>query len=343
MPSSWKHVDWKQYYAASLELTGEERARLEAALDVLPTHVIDAHTHIARERDIVDLCDELLGQVVTTFPVYTLEMAARAREVLWPGKVVRSARMAHAVAGYRFRSINRYLSAKLPRDDLLIAFGDPCDQSDIIDGVHNGTFAALKMYFRATSPPRQTVRATFSDEMLEAAALGGVPVIVHLPRSLPTGLAEVVELAQAHPSLVIILAHVGGQGGQPLEPGVREALAELSDLPNISVDTALVFDARLIEAALETMGPDHVLFGTDEPLSLIRAVSYLHPRLGPRLFGPQYHWAASDDAVHVPPGETAILLHILQVEAVVAACGSERQTMRAVFHDNAARLMLRSP
>lgn len=338
MAISWQDVPVERYLDRALSLSDLEHSRLEAALALLPCNLIDAHTHVCRYEDIQTLSGSLMSHVVSTFPAFTFDMAARAKSVLWPGKQLRSARMAHAICGYRHEAINNYLLRELPEGDLLVWFGLPNAPQAAVQSMERGEAVALKMYFHSVEPPLTKVRDIFPDPTLNAATSLGIPIILHLPTALPDGLSEVTEIAQRHPRLNIVLAHLGGHGGQGWTPQIRGAYAALRDLPNVFMDTAFIWDADLIREAVDALGCERILFGTDEPLSLIRATGYHHPRLGPRLYAPDYHWATADDAPATVTDQTPVLLHIQMVEAIVGAVSGDRNVLKSIFHDNAQQL-----
>lgn len=336
----WQDVPVNQYLDRALCLSRDEQARLEGALAVLPSAIIDSHTHVARSMDIETLSAALMCHIVSTFPVYTFQMAEIVKSALWPGKVVRSARMAHANCGYRHSAINEYLLCDLPRGDLMIGFGRSTEQREVSRLILKKQVVALKMYFHSVDPPLNTVQQIFPNPILAAAEKIRIPIVLHLPTPLPDGLSEVVEIAVRHPELTIILAHLGGHGGQVLYPQVRMAYKALRDVQNVFMDTALVWDSDLIRAAVDTLGSERILFGTDEPLSLIRGTSYVHPQLGPRLYATDYHWASDDDAPMEVRKRIPILLHIQMIEAIIEAVSHDLQTLKQIFHDNAERLFL---
>lgn len=336
----WQDVPVKLYLDRALTLSRDEQSRLEGALAVLPSVIIDAHSHIARSVDIETLSTTLMSHIVSTFPVYTFQMAETVKRVLWTRKIVRSARMAHANSGYRHNVINEYLLRDLPKGDLMICFGLPNEPREIMQFILQKQVVALKMYFQSVDPPLSTVQEVFPDMILAAAEQQRIPIILHLPTPLPHGLSEVMEIAFRHPGLMIVLAHLGGHGGQGFTPQVRKAYAAIRDLKNVFMDTAFVWDSNLIHTAVDALGPERILFGTNEPLSLIRAIGYNHPQLGPRLYAPDYHWATDDDVPTTVRNQTPVLLHIQMIDAIVEAVSHDQGTLKQIFHDNAERLFM---
>jgi len=98
--------------------------------------------------------------------------------------------------------------------------------------------------------------------VVEKAASLGLPVFHHawhkatgnLPHeSTPSDLAE---LARRCPQAALVMAHIGGDW----ERGLRAARAA----PNLRVDTSgTIIESGMIEAAVEQLGAERILFGTD--------------------------------------------------------------------------------
>jgi predicted TIM-barrel fold metal-dependent hydrolase len=104
------------------------------------------------------------------------------------------------------------------------------------------------------------------DPICRRAAQAGVPVLHHIwqhrrrdyPGQEASDAVELGRLAGRHPSVVFLLAHIGG-GGDWLHslPGLR-------DLPNIMVDlSGSGVDGGMLEACLESVGVERLLWGCD--------------------------------------------------------------------------------
>ena len=197
-----------------------------------------------------------MSHIVSTFPIYTLQMAELVKSVLWPNKVVRSARMAHANYGYRHNAINKHLLRDLPNGDLMIGFGLPNEHEAITNLILQKRVVALKMYFQSVTPPLTKIREVFPDVVLADAERQRIPIILHLPTSLSDGLSEIIDIAFRHPKLRIVLAHLGGHGGQRFTPQIVKDYEAIRDLKNVFMDTALVWDSNLIRAAIDALGTD---------------------------------------------------------------------------------------
>jgi predicted TIM-barrel fold metal-dependent hydrolase len=342
MTQAWRTVPSDRYLDEALQLTELEAERLHRVLDQLPDKIKDGHTHMAERSQVTsDFPDALMLHPVSSYPAYGYEAALIARTTLWPGKVVGSLRMAHAFRGFDYRSINQGLARTVAtHGDVFATYGLPDDIEYTIESLKAEAVVALKMYYSYRDPPFTEIREIFPHDVLRTAEAKRVPIILHLPNPLPANVRELDRLVATYPALRIVLAHIGGHGAHYCSEAIVKSLHELAVHPNIFADTALVFDEALVSAALQAFGPQRVLFGTDEPLSLIRVVNYNHPMLGPRFYAPRYHWAQEEDAPTEVRTRRPELVHLLQLEAVTSAClqSGGDATIQAVFRSNATNL-----
>jgi predicted TIM-barrel fold metal-dependent hydrolase len=97
------------------------------------------------------------------------------------------------------------------------------------------------------------------DPLLEKAADFKCPILAHATPQECEGVSQRV------PEAILIMAH---SGGQPAAFGDwHMAMEAARKYPNIYLDTASsMADMGYIEAAVEAVGPERVIFGTDMPL-----------------------------------------------------------------------------
>lgn len=103
------------------------------------------------------------------------------------------------------------------------------------------------------------------DEIFAFAAAQRAIVLSHCgcPGSFPEHFIPFVE---RHPEAVFILAHLGNSADGNL--GRHVQALQLTESKNVYVDTSSIhsMSSRLIEWAVEQVGPERFLFGTDTPL-----------------------------------------------------------------------------
>lgn len=95
--------------------------------------------------------------------------------------------------------------------------------------------------------------------LMRRAAEYNAPVLFHSgdePLALPQELAEAARLC---PETTVIFGHMGGFYH------CQAAIQAAQDLPNVVLDTSAMPYPDMIRRAVETIGPERVLFGSDGP------------------------------------------------------------------------------
>ena len=122
------------------------------------------------------------------------------------------------------------------------------------------------------------------DPVCRLAADRGVPVLHHIwqhrrrdyPGQEVSDAGELAALARRHPALPFILAHIGGGGDWV------HTLPLLGDIPNILVDlSGSGVDGGMLEACLDAVGPERLLWGCDLTIETGWAKLRYHERLLP--------------------------------------------------------------
>ena len=168
----------------------------------------------------------------------------------------------------------------------------------------------------------------------------GLVVLLHVPRAGRLADPEVQRgvrwLAEGWPNAKIVLAHCG-RCYLPAE--MEKAVRSLRDLPNVSLDTAMVMDETVLQMVFDTIGPARVLFATDYPVAAMRG----------RRVRVMDHW------VDIVQGDypsssyrvraEGIRSTFMSVEIALAVLGAARRAglndgdTRAVFFDNGMKVL----
>ena len=114
---------------------------------------------------------------------------------------------------------------------------------------------------------------------------------------------------------------------------------------NLYVDTAMVFSSQAIALALNYFGEGKILYGSDEPLNLLRVKMYQHPTLGFRLTSEHpYHWIPPEEYVgykHLARGVVhAHWQTLLAIKEAIQGLPQARQetVKKKVFFENSKKL-----
>jgi len=87
-------------------------------------------------------------------------------------------------------------------------------------------------------------------------------------------------------------------------PEYEEAVRAVAKFDTVYMDTALNPSTSVVLTAIKAFGSERIMFGSDEPLNLIRSVVYRHPEKGERLAANfPYHWL--DKTEHAEYGHLA--------------------------------------
>lgn len=283
-------IDRDRYLAHARDISERERELVTEFSEWLPATIIDCHAHCNLSTHVRSVDARAYNHMLSTFPSFSLEESASWQEFLNPGKFIRTLRFPKTFRGIDHRAANDYLLAERPAKDRIAVYGLPDDVDYTVRMLEHPRASALKMYYSYLEPPATHIYQYFPKEALEAAQSCGKPIILHLPRIVTKCLDQAVQLFNDFPKLKVCIAHLGLT--KKVVPGLREAYSEIATRDNVVLDTSLVPSAEVVTAALSAFGASRVLYGSDEPLNLIRSALYEHPKLGQRLVTTfPYHWA----------------------------------------------------
>jgi uncharacterized protein len=338
------------------EYTGVDRAFWAEHLEGwLPRRILDAHTHI-------------MDPGLRAYP-----MTESMRRQYWVNEVFEPIDFATADHCHRLVFPNRDVSC--------VAFGIPDLDFDLEKGNdylqqgccsrswHSlavirpqwtaGKIAAaldqpgvigVKPYYSLISQNRQT-----RDAHLEAGIFDFLPhhilevlderhawVTLHVPKAArlghPDNLREIRELRRRYPNVVVVIAHLGRCY---TEAHALEALPLLAEDPGLYFDTSAVLNPASHRVALEQLGPERILYGSDNPVFYMRGRRQYRDRTYINRTSHPFHFNREREPLEV---EAAYTLYMYEdLRAIRQACEelglSDRRQIEAIFHDNAARLI----
>lgn len=284
----------EDYYAHAYRLSAEEVRIRDELMDWVPDYIIDAHAHCNLPEHVVEINSRARIHMLSTFPYFPLKDSKRLRTMFFPGKELRSLRFAKTFRGLNHRAANDYLLEQSPAEDRIALFGLPENIEYTNQMLAHPRVSALKMYWSYVEPPAETIYDFFRPEILEEAQNRDIPLVLHLPKMIVRSLDDLLQVACDFPRLRMVLAHLGLS--KLVVPGLEDALNAAAKVETIYMDTALNPSADVVAMSLQTFGPERLMFGSDEPLNLIRSVPYEHPEKGQRIVSDYpYHWVDQDE------------------------------------------------
>ncbi len=121
-------------------------------------------------------------------------------------------------------------------------------------------------------PSISQLEVHLAKDVLDLVEDTGLPLIVHCGRNIKSRIEYCIE-AYKKRNIIIIAAHLGGVS-PPLISRALEMLEKISDFENFYLDTSSVDVSRLIVRAINVIGSDHILFGTDIPFHEYHVLRY---------------------------------------------------------------------
>lgn len=338
-------IDREAYLAYARNYTEVEKRNICEFTEWLPEKIIDSHAHCGLAEHVRWIDDRACRHMLSTFPSFSLEESKELHMELHPGKTVRTLRFAKTFRGIDHKAANNYLLEQSPEQDRMALYGLPDDVDYTTGMLMHPRVSALKMYYSYLEPPATEIYQYFPKAVLETAQDRNIPIILHPPRRITVCLDQILNVIRDFPRLRICLAHLSMT--KHLVPGLEETFSVLSEHSQVSFDTALVPSAEVVGMALRIVSANRIMYGSDQPLHLIRSVAYDHPRLGERIVTEYpYHWvdaAEQQEFKHLAVGATHMHWQALRAikEAIVTLPKNERENAKQkMFHDNARSFYL---
>jgi hypothetical protein len=271
------------------------------------------------------------------------EQLRAAYRLLFPGRRVRALAFGWVYREVDIERNNAYVLAGArdrANDARALLVTRPHDDPVIIERALADGFLGIKPYPDLAPAPEPSIYDFLPPAHLAALDRAGGLLMLHLPRrgrlGDPDNLRELIEIADAYPRVNVIIAHIGR--AYCLSTAQR-GLPRLADRPRLLFDTAANLNADVFRFALDTVGPDRLLFGSDLPITLIRGT---RDHLGEEYV----NWTDGDyswNRRRKPPEEEARYTFFLyeELRALIAAvqrAGLGREALAKIMHGNAARL-----
>jgi uncharacterized protein len=334
----------------------------ERLVAFLPDNIIDIHTHVWLKHHIP-------AEALPSTP---------ARTVAWPNLVAEENPIEDLMETYQLMFPGKQVTPMVfgsPRREVNLAATNayagrvsqshqfPCllvstpawSAEELGAKVGAGGFLGLKPYLSFAPEHIPSAEITIFDFLprahLEIADAHGWVVMLHIPRPArlrdPVNLSALLEIEQAYPHVRLIVAHIGRAY---CREDVGEAFEMLRATSQICFDFSANTNAWAMAELIRTVGPQRVLFGSDLPILRMRTRRICEAGIYVNLVPPGLYGDVSGD-IHmreVSPEEGAQLTFFLYEEllafrAAAEATGLTPADLEDVFHNNAARLLGRTP
>jgi predicted TIM-barrel fold metal-dependent hydrolase len=333
----------REHIDDGLTLSPTELAKRDEVLALLPDLIIDMHAHAGLEDHVGKIDPLTMQHMMSTFPFFTLKDSERMINLLFPGKEMHTIRFAIPWKGIDHRAVNQYLVEQTPPGDKVALCGIADDIDYSINQLRTKCYCGLKMYNRYVEPPVTKIYDFFRPEILEETQALNIPIILHLPLMITQCVDDLERCLSDFPNLRVVLAHLG-LPHLPV-PGLEEAYGKFAKYPNVFMDTAMIPSSEVVAMSLKAFDSDRIMYGSDQPLNLLRQIVYNHPTKGERIVTRRrYHWTditEHDEYSHL--ALNAIHSHWQCLEALLKGIkkvfpDSEIEARHNIFYANARNM-----
>jgi glutamate-1-semialdehyde 2,1-aminomutase len=315
---------------------------------LVPRQVFDVHTHVYRwEFNLGEAKDqgpnyELIGR---QFPVSDWERLDACDAQLMPGRQVHRLSFPFPFSpACDFEGSNRFVAAEAGRDPgsaALMAVHPSMSAEYLDEQIHRFGFLGFKPY-RFYSVTGDAVNCRIADflpaHQMEVADRRGLLVMLHLAKrdaiADPENIEDVTHLATKYPRVKWILAHCARSYSAW---AIERAAPRLRGLSNVWYDTSSVCESDAVEALLSGVGPERVMYGSDDvPVGVLRG-KYI-------AFGRAWAFLSESnhalDLSHCDPRMTFVRYEQLRaMRRAVLRLGLGREQIEDLFCNTAQRLV----
>jgi uncharacterized protein len=321
----------------------------------LPPRIYDAHTHVASaSHRRVPMTEAMRRQywVNELFEPIDAPTAERCYRTVFPNRQLTAVCFGMPDLDFDLDAGNAYLQTECPpRHWYSLAVIQPqWTQEKIAHLLDQPGVIGLKPYYSLISLNRET-----RDAHLEASIFEFLPhhilevandryawITLHVPKAARLGHAdnvrEVRELRRRYPDLTVVIAHLGRCY---TEPHAQEALPQFADDPGLYFDTSAVVNSASHRVALQHLGPERVLYGSDNPIFYMRGRRQYSGRNYVNRTSYPFYFNKDRETPEVEAGYTLFMYEDLR--AIKQACEDlgirPGKKVEAIFHDNAERLI----
>ena len=252
--------------------------------DWLPPRIIDAHIHVIDPATRLEpMTEEMRRQywVNEVDEPIDAENAERCIAVTFNKRQVKCLAFGTVSLDFDIEACNEYVRVEsLERGWLsLVVVRPQWTARKIADELSKPGVIGIKPYYSLIGRNRST-----RDAYLEADIFDFLPhhilevlndrhawVTLHVPKAdrlgHPSNISQIREIRRRYPEIVLIIAHLGRCY---TEPHAMESIPQLADDPGLYFDICAVLNPAVHRIALEQIGPERLLYGTDNPVVYMR-------------------------------------------------------------------------
>ena len=320
----------------------------------VPKHIIDGHVHIVHPRyQIETISDEMRRDywVNELSDMQDAETADHCYATVYPGRDVHCVGFAYPGLGWEVEGSNRYTQEEMTKRNChsLAVVRPTWVAEQVASLLDRPDVIGVKPYytligFDPTTRDRYLEASIFDflpHHQLEVLEDRGAWVTLHVPKAdrlaHPDNIREIQEIRKRYPNIKVVVAHFGRSYTLA---HAKEGLTPFADDPGLYFDNSAVLNPEVHRFALECIGPERIIYGTDNPIFYMRGRRQWAGRTYTNRCSYPFHFNKDREAPEIEANYTLYMYEALK--ALKDSCedlGLGREAVEAMFYGNAARLI----
>lgn len=322
--------------------------------DWVPRRVVDAHTHVNREEFCIAPVSEERRESFWVSEVsrpMDAETAARCDRITFPGRQVTRVAMGSPSLHYDLDRMNAYVAAECAKRNWhALAVTPPATPPDTVaEWLAEPGVIGVKPYYNLIGFDPDT-----RDKYIEASIFDYLPhgilevlderrawVTLHVSRAErlphPGNVSEIKEIRRRYPNVVLVVAHFGRCYAAPY---AEESLPQFADDPGLYFDNSAVLNPAVHRLAIKHIGPERILYGTDNPVFYMRGRRQWKGRAYINRTNRDFKFNKEREAPEIEANYTLYMYEAMKaLKDVCEEMGITREQVEAMFCGNAERLI----
>ena len=322
--------------------------------DWVPKRIVDSHVHIVDPSLRIETITEEKKKAYWVNELaegQSVEDAERCYRIVFPNREVRCIGFGAPSLGWEIEGTNEYVRRELQkRGSYALALVRPTWVGEQVACLLDqpGTIGVKPYYtligYDAATRDRYIENSIFDflpHHQLEVLNDRRSWVTLHVPHAdrlgHPDNIREIQEIRRRYPDVKLVVAHFGRSYTLP---HAEEGLLPLADDPGLYFDNCAVLNPEVHAFALKHIGPDRILYGTDNPVFYMRGRRQWKGRTYVNRTSYPFHFNKEREAPEIEAGYTLYMYEALK--ALRDACdrlGLGASDVQKIFCANAERLI----
>lgn len=323
--------------------------------DWVPKKIIDAHIHFNDPRfQIEPVTEQMLKSSWVTEVSPSKPDAATAERcvnITLPGRDVTLVAFGQVDLGWEIEGSNEDIRIEcLKRNWHALAMVRPTWVAEQVDWLLSKPgVLGVKPYYSMMGYSKQGynihINAGIFDFMphhqLEVLDARGAWLTLHVPKlerlGHPDNLRDIGEIRRRYPNIKLIIAHLGRSYTLP---HAQEGLLPLVEDTGIFFDNSAVLNPAVHDLALRHIGPDRILYGTDNPVFYMRGRRQWKGKTYINRTDYPFHFNAERESPEIEATYTLYMYEALKaIKDTCQELGFGTEQVEKIFYGNARRLI----